>query len=211
MATGAKQTLVVQQMSDRSYRVYMGLIAPEAIAQPGGEVDVTDLNKARAAMLDPGGFFADWNPELRAFVGAAEGPWRAWPLCRIDPDVFLPATDQNPDRWIAVEGLTLLGDAAHISTPNGEGVNQAMYDALMLFESIMRERGGEKSELESDEAENVALLQAVVAYEAEMLPRARDYILRCMEDEDMFWGEDAAFRLTQMFNQAAKKASGEAI
>lgn len=204
MATGAKQTLVVQQMSDRSYRVYMGLVAPETIAQPGGEVDVTDINKARAAMLAPGGFFADWNPELRAFIDAAEGPWRAWPLCRIDPDVFLPATDQNPDRWVAVQGLTLLGDAAHISTPNGEGVNQAMYDALVLFESIMRELGNKESE-------NSALVQAVVVYETEMLPRSRDYVLRCMDDEDMFWGEDAALRLTQMFNQATKQANGEAI
>lgn len=203
MATGAKETLCVQQMADRSYRVYMGLVAPETIARPGGGVDVTDMNKARSAMLAPGGFFAGWAPELRAFIDAAEGPWRAWPLYRLDPDTFLPVTGsevQDLGRWVHVHGVTLLGDAAHISTPNGEGVNQAMYDSLVLFESIMNELGGEKAELESGEAEKAALARAVVAYEAEMLPRARDYILRCIEDEGMFSGDDAAVRLAEMFN-----------
>ncbi|CAG8401458.1 unnamed protein product [Penicillium salamii] len=207
MATGAKQTLVVQQMADRSYRVYMGLVAPEDTARPGGEVDVTDMGKARAAMLAPGGHFDNWNPELRAFVEAAEGPWRAWPLYRMNPDVFLSVAgseSHDSGRWVSAPGVTLLGDAAHISIPNGEGVNQAMYDALVLFESIIKELDGEKTVLESDETGQAALGRAVVAYEAEMLPRAREYLLRSIEDEGMFWGEDAAFRLVQMFNEAAK-------
>jgi hypothetical protein len=214
MATGAKQTLCVQQMADRSYRVYMGLAASETIARPGGEIDVTDMNKARSAMLSPGGFFADWAPELRAFIDAAEGPWRAWPLYRLDPDIFLPveSEDQGSGRWVHVHGVTLLGDAAHISIPNGEGVNQAMYDALVLFESIVNELEGDKTKVESDEAAGkAALARAVKAYEAEMLPRARDYILGCIRDEGMFWGDDAAFRLVEMFNQATKQANAEGL
>lgn len=214
MATGAKTNLVVQQMGDRSYRVYMGLVAPETIARPGGEADVTDMTKARAAMLGPDGYFADWAPDLRAFIEAAEGPWRAWPLYRMDSDVFLPVTeegDQDSSRWTSARGMTLLGDAAHISIPNGEGVNQAMYDALVLFDSILGELGDDKAEFESTGAQEAALARAVVAYEAEMLPRARDYILRCIDDIEMFWGEDAASRLVQMFNEIGQKGREEGI
>ncbi|CAG7919884.1 unnamed protein product [Penicillium olsonii] len=208
LAIGAEQSLVVQQMADRSYRVYMGLVAPENIAQPGGEVDLNDMGKARAAMLAPGGHFDNWAPELRAFIEAAEGPWRAWPLYRMDPDVFLPVTgteDRDLGRWVSSPGVALLGDAAHVSIPNGEGVNQAMYDALVLFESISREVGAH-ARLQSDETRKAALGRAVVAYEAEMLPRAREHLLHSIEDEGMFWGEDAAARLVQMFNKMAKQS-----
>jgi hypothetical protein len=208
MATGAKSTLCVQQTADGSYRVYMGLIAPEDITRPGGIADVTNTEKTRSAMLAPGGFYGDWAPHLRDFIAAAEGPWRAWPLYRLDPDVFLPSPTevdgeeeevQSQGRWRQVPGATILGDAAHISTPNGEGVNQAMFDALVLFESIMAEVNGNEVDME-------AIDRAVARYEAEMKPRARDYIQRCIEDEGLFWGEDAACRLVAMFNEAMKRA-----
>ncbi|KAJ6089638.1 hypothetical protein N7467_004854 [Penicillium canescens] len=211
MATGSKSTLCIQQTADSSYRVYMGLIAPEAITRPGGIADVTDTEKTRAAMLAPDGFYGDWAPHLRAFIAAAEGPWRAWPLYRLDPDTFLPAPAAEDDNqgdegyWRHVPGAAMLGDAAHISTPNGEGVNQAMYDALVLFESIMAEvNGGEVGDGFDEEADIVAIERAVIKYEAEMRPRARDYIQRCIEDEALFWGEDAASRLVEMFHEAMK-------
>jgi 2-polyprenyl-6-methoxyphenol hydroxylase-like FAD-dependent oxidoreductase len=211
MATGSKSTLCIQQTADSSYRVYMGLIASEAITRPGGIADVTDTEKTRAAMLAPDGFYGDWAPHLRAFIAAAEGPWRAWPLYRLDPDIFLPAPAAEDDKqgdqgcWRHVPGATMLGDAAHISTPNGEGVNQAMYDALVLFEIIMAEvNGGEVGDGSDEEADIVAIERAVVKYEAEMRPRARDYIQRCIEDEALFWGEDAASRLVEMFHEAMK-------
>lgn len=38
--------------------------------------------------------------------------------------------------WLSRPNLTLLGDAAHRMPPNGEGVNQAMADALDLYEAL---------------------------------------------------------------------------
>ena len=39
-------------------------------------------------------------------------------------------------RWETNAHLTLLGDAAHLMPPNGEGVNLAMLDALDLSECL---------------------------------------------------------------------------
>lgn len=48
------------------------------------------------------------------------------------PSYYVPL-DQP---WPSQPNLTLLGDAAHCMPPNGEGVNQAMVDALELAEAL---------------------------------------------------------------------------
>jgi hypothetical protein len=201
-AMGAKRVLTVQQMSDRTYRIYMALEAPEAITRPGGNADLADLEKARAAMLKPGGYFDGCSEHLRAFIAAAEGPWRPWPLYRLDPDIYLPAAEGG--SWTHVPGITLLGDAAHLATPNGEGVNQAMYDALVLFDSILSElRSNKSDEGNIKDADEAAIDRAVTTYEADMFPRARHHINDGIQFEANMFVEDAVERLMAMFNDAS--------
>ena len=38
--------------------------------------------------------------------------------------------------WQTLPNLTMIGDAAHVMPPTGEGVNQAMWDALELYETL---------------------------------------------------------------------------
>ncbi|PYI10637.1 FAD/NAD(P)-binding domain-containing protein [Aspergillus sclerotiicarbonarius CBS 121057] len=186
LATGTNCVLCIQQMSDRSYRIYMGLKVPSAFTRPGGDADLTDPEKARKAVLS---FYADWAPHLRAFVEAAEEPWRPWPLNRLDPDTFL----EGSPEWTRVPGVALLGDAAHLATPNGEGVNMAMFDALVLFDSIM-------AQLQSGDSDAAALDRAISTYEADMRPRGRETILDSINMEDMMYVQDGAARIVAMIN-----------
>ena len=61
--------------------------------------------------------------------------------------------------WNVQPNITLLGDAAHIMPPSGEGVNLAMLDALELSECLTGEGFRDTQ-------------AAIAAYEKEMRARA---------------------------------------
>ncbi|KAG9505062.1 hypothetical protein J7337_002028 [Fusarium musae] len=200
MAMSAKSTLAVQQLSDASYRTYMGVVAPESLTRPGGDADPNDMDKARNTMLGPGGFYETWTQDLRRLIEASEGPWRPWPLYRLDKALF-SSNDEDVPRWKRVPGVVLLGDAAHLATPNGEGVNQAMYDALMLFDQIIAETRALEGSYDQ-EADVEALERAIVAYEKEMRPRALEHIQSSIDMEDMMYADDGAQRMIEAFKSA---------
>ncbi|KAG5804479.1 hypothetical protein H9Q74_001864 [Fusarium xylarioides] len=204
MAMSAKSTLAVQQLSDASYRVYMGVMAPESLTRPGGDADPNDMDKARKTMLGPGGFYETWTQDLRRLIEASEGPWRPWPLYRLDKTPFSSNDGEVRDdrtRWKRVPGVVLLGDAAHLATPNGEGVNQAMYDALVLFDQIIAEAGSLGGSYDQ-KADVEALERAIVAYEEEMRPRAYEHIQSSIDMEDMMYADDGAQRMIEAFECA---------
>lgn len=207
MVMSAKSTLAVQQMSDASYRVYMGVLAPEGLTQPGGDADPKDMDKARKTMLGPGGFYADWANDFRDLIEASEEPWRPWPLYRLDNDVFSSEERFTSCKgehsvqcgWKRTPGIVLLGDAAHLATPNGEGVNQAMYDSLVLFNQIISEAGAPQRNPDDWETDVAALERAIVAYETEMRPRAYEHIQSSIDMEEMMYADDGAQKMIEAF------------
>ncbi|KAK1709917.1 hypothetical protein BDP67DRAFT_408317 [Colletotrichum lupini] len=191
MALGNGRTVSVQQVSDRSYRVYVGLVAPENLTKT--TLDMADTEATRQKLLSSPQFFADFAPELQNFISNAEGPFRPWHLYR------MPVSSVNWDR---VPGITLLGDAAHVSTPFvGEGVNMAMYDALKLAESIAKHGVAVLTE----KAQRASKLEeAIKEYETEMFGRAQDFIKRCIMSEEVFFAEDGAQQFVNMISQAVE-------
>ncbi|MBO0654583.1 FAD-dependent monooxygenase [Streptomyces triculaminicus] len=107
-------------------------------------IDFTDAVAAAARLAEE---FEGWAPELTALITAGATA----PVLR--PLHALPMGH----RWDRVPGVTLLGDAAHLSTPNGEGANVAMLDGAELGKAIAAH---------PDDIET-----ALTAYEQALFPR----------------------------------------
>lgn len=194
LAMGQHKIMAVQQLADRSYRFYIGMDAAEELyRRPLSHEDTEDI---RHKLLYSQDFFANWAPNLREYLTNAEGPFHAWPLYR------LPASSVS---WERVPGATVLGDAAHLATPLvGEGVNMAMFDALMLAKAIIKYR----THTSGADTEDSEVESALTEYEEEMFERGQDYIRRCMARESEFFSEKAAEDFINMIN-GAKDHVGE--
>jgi 2-polyprenyl-6-methoxyphenol hydroxylase-like FAD-dependent oxidoreductase len=193
LVLGEQKMIAVQQLSDGHYRVYFGLVAPEDFYHKSSvNADPSKTTETmRSRLLSSNEFFAQWTPRVKGFVENAEGPFRSWPLYFIDPE------EVGWDRS-AAPGVTLLGDAAHASTPFvGEGVNCSMYDAVVLAESLARHCGRNTTLANVEEAE---LDAALAAYEMDMFTRGQDLIRRSDESGRMLFSGNAGPRLLQMFN-----------
>ncbi|MGW7614948.1 FAD-dependent oxidoreductase [Streptomyces antimycoticus] len=103
--------------------------------------------------------FDGWAPELTALISESDTA----PVLR--PLYSLPAGH----RWDRVPGATLVGDAAHLIPPNGEGANLAMLDGAELGEALAAHPG----DIET----------ALSAYEHVMFPRSAEQ-LATAEDPD---------------------------
>ncbi|MCP9211157.1 FAD-dependent oxidoreductase [Streptomyces sp. NEAU-Y11] len=86
-------------------------------------IDFTDASAAAARIARE---FDGWAPELTALITDAD----IVPVLR--PHYALP----TEHRWDRVPGVTLLGDAAHLAAPNGEGANLAMLDGAELGKTL---------------------------------------------------------------------------
>ncbi|MBF6331936.1 FAD-dependent oxidoreductase [Nocardia transvalensis] len=91
-------------------------------------IDFTDPDAAAARIARE---FDGWAPELTALITDSDTP----PVLR--PIFTLPIGH----RWDRVAGVTLVGDAAHLSTPDGEGANNAMLDGAELGKALAAHPG----------------------------------------------------------------------
>ncbi|BCM72787.1 MULTISPECIES: FAD-dependent oxidoreductase [Streptomyces] len=129
---------------DDTLHAYVGLSEPQEWFTA---VDFTDAAAATARIAEE---FDGWAPELTALITDTDTP----PVLR--PLYALPAEH----RWDRVPGVTLLGDAAHLSAPNGEGANLAMLDGAELGKALAAH---------PDDTE-----AALTAYEQAMFPRSTE-------------------------------------
>ncbi|KAJ7245404.1 hypothetical protein B0H12DRAFT_1127819 [Mycena haematopus] len=79
-----------------------------------------------------------WSPRLLALLDASDADGRgAYP---VRPLFQIPA----PHAWKTFPGgrITIVGDAAHVTLPNGEGANLAMLDGAEVALAIASARDG---------------------------------------------------------------------
>ncbi|MFJ6853084.1 FAD-dependent oxidoreductase [Streptomyces sp. NPDC091271] len=135
-------------------------------------VDFTDSEAATARIAQE---FDGWAPELTALITDGETP----PVLRT-----LSALPVG-HRWDRMPGVTLLGDAAHLSAPNGEGANLAMLDGAELGKAVAAH---------PDDVE-----AALTAYEQAMFPRSAEAATDGDHLHELLFGDDTPHSLISMF------------
>jgi 2-polyprenyl-6-methoxyphenol hydroxylase-like FAD-dependent oxidoreductase len=99
---------------------YVQLKAPQDWLADADAADGASVSAQVVAQFD------GWAPELTALITDSDTA----PVVR--PLYTLPAGH----CWARVPGVTLIGDAAHLAPPNGEGANTAMQDGAELGQAI---------------------------------------------------------------------------
>jgi 2-polyprenyl-6-methoxyphenol hydroxylase-like FAD-dependent oxidoreductase len=131
--------------------------------------------------------FEGWAPALTALITGGDTP----PVPRLIH--ALPAGH----RWDRVPGVTLLGDAAHLAPPAGDGANLAMFDGAELAKAIAANPG----EVEA----------ALAAYETGLFPRSQAAAADARVILDLCLGDRAPFGLVEFFKGALRQAEEQAV
>jgi len=144
IAMGVGKTIAAQPRGDGGLTFYAASLYPENWVATSG-IDFNNSEEAYAYLVN---YYEGWNPIFftlfKACTQFVPRPLDYFPL------------DQN---WDAKSNITLIGDAAHLMPPSGEGVNTAMLDAFDLSACLT---GNEFKDMQA----------AIAAYEERMRKRA---------------------------------------
>ena len=135
--------------------------------KPADWIERLDFSDPNVALARVAAEFDGWAPGLTALVTDGETP----PVPR--PIHALPADH----RWDRVPGVTLVGDAAHLMAPSGEGANLAMFDGAELARALVASAG----DIEA----------ALARYEGDLFPRSHAEALASEQLLDVCLGADA--------------------
>ncbi|MFE0171158.1 FAD-dependent oxidoreductase [Streptomyces sp. NPDC059002] len=144
IAPSADREIFAHREKGDTLHAYVGLHRPQEW------FDAIDFTDAAAAAARIAREFDGWAPELTALITDSDTA----PVLRA---LYTLPTEH---RWDRVPGVTLLGDAAHLAPPNGEGANLAMLDGAELGKALAAR---------PDDVE-----AALFAYEQAMFPRSAE-------------------------------------
>lgn len=174
MAMDTGKTIAVQPRGDGGLTFYAASLYPENWITHSG-IDFNNSEEVYTYLLN---YYEGWDPAFFALFKACTH--------------FVPRPlDYHPldQQWDTQPNLTLIGDAAHLMPPSGEGVNTAMLDALDLNEC-----------LSSSEFKDTR--DAIAAYEKRMLARAATLGQEAIEGIKDFASptEESVNMLVQLFS-----------
>lgn len=168
-AMGAGRMLGTQRVRDGGYRVAGGFRTPEDWL---ATIPLDDPDRTRAALRTE---FAGWAPELTGLLDACVGGFTGRGV------YTLPVGH----TWAPVPGVTLIGDAAHLMPPVGEGANLAMLDGAELALALA----------DGDPAD------AVKRYETAMFTRSTEAAAECTRIYTMMTADDGLQRMLEFFGR----------
>ena len=166
-----QRSLGTQRNARGHVRVYLTLNA-ERDTVALRSIPFDDPPRARSALAE---VLSGWSPELIALLYACNGPVTPRPIKVLPVGL----------RWEPIPSVTLVGDAAHLMPPVGEGANQAMLDGAKLALAIVDDP-----------------TTAFAAYEDEMFARTSAIARESAETSAMFQSPTAAQDMVRFFGNA---------
>ncbi|WP_433062569.1 FAD-dependent oxidoreductase [Dactylosporangium sp. CS-033363] len=160
---GVNQILAAQRLGDGTIRV--GVSMREEVGTVGTRAELLQL-------------FDGWDSRVTALIEAADGE----PVPRRIEALPIGV------RWDHRPGVTLIGDAAHLMPPVGEGANQAMLDAAELAAALAANPNDPDA--------------AIRAYEAAMFVRAQEIGEMSARVQAMMLSPTAAEDVTRFFTRS---------
>ena len=169
MALAPGQGITAHRESGGTLHAYV------ALTRPLDWFDALDPDTVTAQVAAE---FEGWAPELLTLLTESDVP----------PVIRRLHTLPVGHRWDRVPGVTLVGDAAHLAPPNGDGANLAMQDGAELALALAAH---------PDDVE-----AALAAYEAGMFARGE---AAAAEGDltEILYGPDAPHSLVRMFEAMA--------
>ncbi|WP_445165715.1 FAD-dependent oxidoreductase [Mycolicibacterium sp. Dal123E01] len=164
--------IAAHRETDAVLHTYVALTCP---ADRFDGIDFADIPAATHAVAAE---FDGWATEFTDLITRADTP----PALR--PIFALPSNH----RWDRVPGVTLIGDAAHLAPPAGEGANLAMLDAAELAGALAAH---------SDDTD-----AALAAYEAAMFPRSEASAVEAHLGLELYLGDSAPYGLVDFFSRS---------
>jgi 2-polyprenyl-6-methoxyphenol hydroxylase-like FAD-dependent oxidoreductase len=159
--------ITAHREADGVIHTYVQLARPE---EWFAGIDFSDAAAATARMAAE---FEGWAPELLALVTDGEKA----PVARM---IYSLPEDHSWDR---VSGVTLIGDAAHLMPPSGEGANLAMLDGAELALAL----AAHPDDIEA----------ALAGFEKEMFARSQAEAAGAHEIQELCLGDRAPYGLIE--------------
>lgn len=149
-----------------------------ALNRPADWVAGLDPNDAGPALARVAAEFKGWDPALSALITQSATA----PVSR--PLYTLPVRH----RWDRVRGVTLVGDAAHLAPPAGDGANLALLDGAKLGLAIAANAGDTET--------------ALAAFEFAMFSRGAKAAEDGHKMLELLLGQHAPFALVEFLSNA---------
>ncbi|RAJ32169.1 FAD-dependent oxidoreductase [Pedobacter cryoconitis] len=174
-AMGSCKTIVLSAKGEGSLSFYTGTSETEGWAK-SGSIDFKNKEEILTWFKQR---FSDWSVDWQEAFLADESYFIARPQ-------YCFPVDQS---WQALPDLTMIGDVAHVMPPfAGEGVNQAMQDALELYEALCL-------------TDFNSLQEAIAAFEKKMCSRTSAVTVDTLLQTEALHAENSLQYLLDMFNQ----------
>lgn len=181
---GRSTMMWIQRQGDGHYRLELGFKRPEDFTKTR-PFDLSDTEAVKKLLLSED-FFGHHADDIKAMIRAIDSPFHPWPLYYMPPESL---------NWKAAPDVTIIGDAAHVTTPFiGEGANIAMLDSVVLGRKL-KEMGISQ--------------QAIEEYQNDMFPRAREVIEKSNWSGELYFDWDAPKTVMKAKQKGENSGLGE--